>query len=635
MSYSYIDKILLNPKKNNPYSHMRPAVKDSNFYFINCISFNIVESLTQFKNKEFSSTKLNAHLLCNLSFLFAKKNITTKLKIIKEKTQKNNNNINNNKKANINKKVEEEFRIIEGYECFIPTKRISYFNRRPLTEKTVLKKESSKSINRQIQKEIKIPLDLKNINFFLPAGRFFTFHKNNSNINHNKNRIINSLSSKNILEGFPEGLSNSSNSSNSIKYSNSNSNINIDDIKNDNSSSGDYSFIYGEVDDNIFHEKSFIDILETSPTFPKYSELCDLIECPLDDVFSSEMKIKNYIKIFNEIMNEEDYDDNLNNNINNHYFSNDLTIISNNNNSINNLNKDNIDDNIHNENKKVFIINPSKYSPCTNSLNSNNFQERISKSGQIMKITTNTSSKSTNIDKTFHSDDNEDSDDYIKEESLFAFFDNNKVKKKNPQVISTIKSILPKSALKYINKMSNKYILLMCEQYKKLCKKLKEAQNYLHNEIILKQFFLQLLKRFLLNIGISTKKCYEKLTKYVILSREPLNFEYFMSIFELILIDNNKENLRFKFLFLLKIIRENDAEQILDENKMNVFFDLIECEWVYINNFCELLGERLVLRYKAFYNNKKLDKNITDKIFIYRKIKNIMESFLDLLDSKL
>ena len=73
MSKSYIDQILLKPKKKNPYSQMRPAVKDSNFYFSNCISFNMIENLTQFKNNEINSTNLNLRLLNNLSFLFAKK----------------------------------------------------------------------------------------------------------------------------------------------------------------------------------------------------------------------------------------------------------------------------------------------------------------------------------------------------------------------------------------------------------------------------------------------------------------------------------------------------------------------------------------------------------------------------------
>ena len=65
---------------------------------------------------------------------------------------------------------------------------------------------------------------------------------------------------------------------------------------------------------------------------------------------------------------------------------------------------------------------------------------------------------------------------------------------------------------------------------------------------------------------------------------------------------------------------------------MDIFFDLIGCEYVYINNLCELLGERLILRYKAIYNNEIVDKNNVDKVFIYRKIKIILESFLDVLD---
>ena len=107
-----------------------------------------------------------------------------------------------------------------------------------------------------------------------------------------------------------------------------------------------------------------------------------------------------------------------------------------------------------------------------------------------------------------------------------------------------------------------------------------------------------------------------------------------MKIFEIILIENNKENLRFKFQLLLAIIAKNeDEEQILDEKQMNDFFDLIGCEQIYINNFCEILGERLVLRYKAIYSNENSDKNMIDKKLVFRKIKIILEYFLDALDS--
>ena len=107
-----------------------------------------------------------------------------------------------------------------------------------------------------------------------------------------------------------------------------------------------------------------------------------------------------------------------------------------------------------------------------------------------------------------------------------------------------------------------------------------------------------------------------------------------MSIFDIIIMDNSKENLRFKFFLLLNIIKQNDDNnEILVEKQINMFFDLIECERVYIRKFCEKLGERLILRYKAIYRKKNNDKNIQDKKYIYAKLKIILESFLDVLDS--
>lgn len=117
-------------------------------------------------------------------------------------------------------------------------------------------------------------------------------------------------------------------------------------------------------------------------------------------------------------------------------------------------------------------------------------------------------------------------------------------------------------------------------------------------------------------------------------SKEPINFEHFMNAFELVLTDSNKENLRYRFLLLLKLISSNDdSDQFLAEKQLNIFFDLIGCDYVYIQKFCELLGERLTLRYKAIYTNKKNDKNMQEEKYVYRKIKIILESFLDSLDS--
>ena len=67
---------------------MRPAVGDVDVYFSNYISFNMIENLTQLKNKEINSTNLNLRLLNNLSFLFAKK-IRTKTEKSKERLKEN------------------------------------------------------------------------------------------------------------------------------------------------------------------------------------------------------------------------------------------------------------------------------------------------------------------------------------------------------------------------------------------------------------------------------------------------------------------------------------------------------------------------------------------------------------------
>ena len=652
---SYIDKILLNPKKYNPYSHMRPAVKDMNFFYKNCITYNMVENLTQFKNKEIPSNDLNIRLFSNLSFLFAKNNINIKA--------------NKNKKNQSNKKIQKRLfikennsNILDGYEYFIPTKRIPYFNRRPLKDKVLTRRESSRNPKKIHNKEarIKIPKNLRDINFFRPCGRFIVVQTTaNSNSGTRLGRKKSSLSVNKSSDAYSDDLSNS------IGYSNSN--INIDDVNEGNDSLGDYSLIYAGVEDSFFHEKSFINLLKTSTTFPKYAELIDLIECPFEDSLSPEMRLNNYLNILNDFLNDEDYDENinsnatininsnnntnLNNNINNNINSNinidinnNITFLSNQESSAINLSNDttedsNLNNNISEKNQKIFITNPSYQKLDLSNLEKNKLPRKSSKSGELMKVNSNIFSNRNNasiINKTFLSDENDDG--YKAGESIFAFFeDDNDKKNPSKKIDSKIRKILPKSSIKYANKMNNQYIFLMYDKFKLILSDYNEAKNFIHDENTMKKLFIQMLKKFLLNIGIG-KKLYEKLVKFETNNKDILNFEHFMNIFELILNEKNKdkENLRFKFLLLLKIICPNDdIDQILDENKMNIFFDLIGCEYVYINNFCEILGERLVLRYKAIYSNESTDKRNIDKNIIYRKIKIILESFLDVLDSQI
>ena len=626
----YINKILLNPQKYNIYSQMKPAGKDMNFFFKNSISFNLVENLAQFKNNEFSQNDLNIRLFGNLSFLFTKQKITTTKNNSKKKSKNVNiNTINQNKI--VNQKEINDFKILGEYECYVPTKRIPYFNKNNLNDKSITRKDSNKKIKKINNKESKIPSNLRNINFFRPEGRLFSINTVNM-IKFKKKAALNITTTS---DGHSEALS----------TSNTYYNTNYDD---DNNSSENYSLLYGESNDNIFNEKIFSNILKVCPTFPKYSELGELIECPLEDAYSPEMRYNNFVKILDSFINDDDNnenycDNNNNNNYNNNnveenrsysnkYLNNNILINLSQENSIININDIN-EDNYNNNNsviQRVFIINPANYKPSKYKV-----QRTTSKSGKLIKVSNNmfNSFNSSMINKTSISDDN-DLDDYKKDESLFAFFETEE-DKKNPskKIDSKIRRLLPKTANKYINEMNDQYIFLMNEKYKKISTKLDEAKKLISEKAMIKRLFVQLLKELLLDIGISSKKFYEKIIKFAQYSKEKITFEHFMNIFDIILNENNKENLRFKFLLLLKIIERNDSnDQIIDEKQINLFFDLIECECIYINKLCEILGEKLILRYKAIYSHESIDKS-SERKYIYRKMKIILESFLCALDS--
>ena len=627
---SYIDKILLNPNKHNRFSKMKPAVKDNNFYFGNCISFNLVENLTQFKNKEITTNNLNLRLLGNLSFLFTKKKITIKKNKSKEKLNTNNNKKNNKDKDKQKEKEKEKnnFKILDEYECYVPTRRIPCLNKKVGNDKIIIKKENNKIV-KKIHKEIKLPSNIKSMNFFRPEGRIFS---------HPSKNILKKISSLNVTttsDGYSEALSSS----------NAYTNTNFDDVNDINNLSEDFSLICGESNDNIFTEKEFINLLRTSPTFPKYSELSELIECPLEDAYTPQMKYKNFVKILDEFINSDNNDDysdsKINNDEDNYGYNskstnNNITINSNQESLIINISEE-VNNNINN-NQKVFFTNPANYKPIVSNTDKVKNLRKTSKSGKLLKVNPNifTSHNSSIINKTSISDDNEDFDNYKKDESLFAFFENDENDKNNPlkKIDSKIRKILPKSAVNYVNKMSNQYIYLMYEKYKIFESSIDEAKNFIFDDIILKKLFVQLLKEFLLNIGISTKKFYDKIIKFENYSKEKFSFEHFMKIFDIILMEKSKDNRRFKFLLLFKIITQNDNnDQLLVEKQMNIFFDLIDCESIYIHQFCEIMRERLILRYKAIYINENIDKSFLEKYYIYRKIKIILDSFLNVLDS--
>jgi len=244
---------------------------------------------------------------------------------------------------------------------------------------------------------------MKNFNFFRPSGRFLSL------INKSKRKTsINSMNSS-------DSLSEEFGSSSTINGSSSTINNNNAENDNDNDSSGDFNLICGETaDDSIFKDQEFVNLIQNNPSFPKYNGLTDLIECPLEDAYSPEIKCKNFIKVLNEFINDDNND--IDNNINNN--KNVVTSFSSNSQSVIVLG----DDNDKNNSQKIFIINPANYEPYTNELETSKNQGMFSQSGKIKKFNIFSKYNSSIINKTSASDDIEDVEVKRNKETLFAFF---------------------------------------------------------------------------------------------------------------------------------------------------------------------------------------------------------------------
>ena len=87
----FFKKIEKKYKKDN--RGYKSAVKNIKYDIIDSITYNLIESITKFKNYEVDNKNLNKELLLNLSFVLSKCN--SKKKINKE--ENNNYNLKTNK----------------------------------------------------------------------------------------------------------------------------------------------------------------------------------------------------------------------------------------------------------------------------------------------------------------------------------------------------------------------------------------------------------------------------------------------------------------------------------------------------------------------------------------------------------
>ena len=554
-------------------SKNKPAEKNINYNYVDSISYNLIETMTMYKNKEINKNSLNLRLLSNLA-LFISKGVFDEKKI---KKNKNKCNLDNRKCS------------MDNYGIYFPTKRLTC-----LEEIRIKNNRSSNNKNDNILNNIKIPFINEKIHTFFPYGRHLVDSKNNNKTYIKKDEKKKRENSYDMI----------------IKENNSKNNSFNNESENSLSLLSEESLIISNKELTNISNKDFIDSnnkmnFKNLKKFINYKQLKDYIECPLINKESIKEKYNNFIKLLdniNDLFDQNDFNDI--NNISEHIYLNNEKNSIDNDQIINNLGNINIEEN-KNKNilasplfdKKYKSVNISKY-------NNNN--------DLLLLDSTFKNNLSETLDKTSSS----------LKHNKSQIMNNNK-NDKNQEISPSLRK-------KYLKRMNENYIFLIHKIYMHFMSKCLLAKLKYLNDIMIKKLFLQLFKQFLLKIGIDNKKIYEKILKNQIFSDKLLTFDQFIQSFDIIIYDNESINLKEKFSFLLNIILCDDEidYNFLNTKKIELFFDLLGCSAIYIRDFCEILGEKLVIRFNVVYKRDEEDNILLGK-YRLRKMKIILDSFFD------
>ena len=567
-----IKSLYLSRRKNKlfPKLNYKQAERNINYTYIDTISFNLMDNMTRFKNSEINKKELNLRLLTNLSLILSKGNIDQK----KLKKKKDKNDVDSKKCS------------IQNYGIYFPTNRVTC-----LEEHKDNNYGTDNMNNKNVRNNnLRIPFSYETINAFLPFGINLFKKKDNRLSVKSDGRICNNSS-------YDKGKS----SKNSSYYYESN--------ENDNS----FSLISEESLSNkevtYINNKAILDginksIFKNLKSFRKYRDLVDYIECPLIKNYSKKEKYNNFINLLDNIDEIIEYNDN-NNNIKGNFQLNDLIDIDDYN--FKRIYVDNF--NIKNLSNEQYKNN---LSPIRNGVKKN-------KSNNISKINNNSEFLFSNS-----SIKNDLSDTLDKTSSSMNQKKNNNIINQNDKS-HEISSSLRK---KYLKKMNEHYIKLINIIYMNFISKCSIANLQFFDENMIKKLFLQFFKKFLLAIGINNKKIYEKILKNQIFNKKILSFDQFIQCFDIILYDNDNENILTKYLFLLNIINQKSNNNILEYKDIELYFELLGCEATYIPEFCENLGDRLIIRYNSIYRAIEGENIIAGK-YNFIKMKTVLESFFD------
>lgn len=557
---------------------------------------------------------------CLKSFLLAKKNKNNQKRLLKLKNKPAEKNINYHYIESISYNLIENITMFKNNEI-----SESDLNLRLMSNFSLLisKNELDKKIIKKNKKQNKNNPDIKkcsvqNYGIYFPTNRITCLdgipinndysNKNNNNLNMHENNGVFLPLGRNFIRNKKKNNNTISQNKNKSYENSFELMVEEKNSKNTsflNESENSYSFISEE--SAIISNKDLINVnnkelLDSSnkivfknlQKFTKYKKLIDYIECPLISKESNQEKYNNFMKLLDNA--DELFDINVKNNINN----------------IHNENE------INNESDKKLYIDNCQIINNLSSLSNINIEQAKAKNN--LTLTTIIDNKKNNNDILFfNSSIKNDLCETLDKTS--SSLNQNKIIDKNHEISSSLKK-------KYLKRMNEEYILLIHQIYMSFISNCTLAKSEYLSDIIIKKIFLQMFKTFLLSIGIDNKKLYEKILKTQIFSNKIISFDQFIQSFDIIIFDNDSENLKNKFSFLLNILSYNKYNEFLNTQKIKIFFDFLGCSSIYISDFCEMLGEKLVIRFKTVYRRDE-EENILLEKFRLKKMIIILESFFD------
>lgn len=176
--------------------------------------------------------------------------------------------------------------------------------------------------------------------------------------------------------------------------------------------------------------------------------------------------------------------------------------------------------------------------------------------------------------------------------------------------------ILSKKSIQFFHKkMNDIYINLMYFHYMKFdcaSKKMLFCQD---------KMFMNLVKIFILNIGICDKKLYEDILRNLVYKNSSMDFEKFMNCFnKIIKYEDDHSLLKYKFLLCINI--KDDSQKWLSAKELQNFFRMINCDKKN-EDINEEITTNMINFYTVIYKKENPRRFAIDKLIL------ILEYFFD------